>query len=116
VFGYSEIKAVRSGLTNSIFQLVTVAFLIVLLLSVSGKPTAQFATIYGIFVICIPLILTVLALTANKTAVWKSLVPLAVPLFHAVFAYFLFGSSVALLLVPPLSWALLGMVAYVGRR
>lgn len=114
VFGYSEIKAVRSGWVNSIFQLFTVVFLCFLLLSVSGKPTTQFAVTYGIFAVCVPLILTVLTLAANKTAVGKSLAPLAVPVLHA-FAYLLFGSA-ALLFVLPLGWALLGLVAYSGRR
>ena len=113
VLGYSEIKAVRSGLTNSIFQLAAVAFFGVLLFSVLGKPTTQFAVIYGIFAVCIPVILTVLTLAANKTAVWKSLAPLAVTLFHLA-AYFLFDSA-ALLFVLPLGWASLGMVAYEGR-
>ena len=118
LIGYSEIKAIGSGLISSIFLLSSVAFLFVSFLSIPVKPgNIEFGIIYGLFATLIPVMLMVLALITNKVALWKAFLPLIIPILH-IFAYPLIGSigiplAASLL---PLSWGLLGIVAYHGRK
>ena len=121
LIGYVEIKAIGSSLISSLFQLLSAVLIIVSFLAVSGKPdNIQFAVIYRICAVFIPLMLTVLALFVRKAAVWKAFVPLAIPASYFLYllAYPL-RSSMGFLLATlslPLSWALLGTIAYLGRK
>lgn len=90
------------------------------LLSKPDDLSERFAVIYGICAVFIPLVLTVLALAAKKAAVWKAFVPLTVPVSYFLYllAYPLRSSTgfLSATLSLPLGWALLGTIAYLGRK
>ena len=141
VFGllaYSEIKAIGSGWISSIFLLLSSALLLGVLLSALSNlasPEAILqkaldtnvriipmgAILYGICVTIIPVMLTVLVLFARKVAIWKAFVPIVIPVLHIFALVGVFVSKSFLffklgILLMPLSWALLGVVAFRGNR
>ena len=118
LIGYAEIEAIGKGWLSSAFLLISIALLIITFSSISLKPREfGFGVLYGIFSTLIPLMLTVSVLITNKTALWKALLPLGVPVC-SILAYplttsagFPVGAS-----MPALGWGLLGIVAYQGRK
>jgi len=116
VGAYGEIKAIGSGLTSSIFQLLSVVLFILAFLSIPGKTGYTLGLFFGLIETVIPIMLMVLALISKKVAPAKAIVPLAVPI-SLVVSYPLI-TTVGFLpgaLVLPLSWAMVGLAAYRGR-
>ncbi|MCY7347590.1 MAG: hypothetical protein LH614_15410 [Pyrinomonadaceae bacterium] len=117
-FAYSEIGILSKGKSISILQLLSFAFLILsFIFSISSVKGAPVLIIYGFFSILLQLIMTTFALANSRREIWKSLLPLAIPVLQIV-GIITANSKIALfsVLFVPLGWALLGFVAYLGRK
>ncbi len=118
LLGYSEIEAVKKGLMSSVILLISGVLLILLFLLLFGSATSgQFLIFYTLLSILIPLMLTVFTLITNKVEIWKALIPLSIPAFHVVASKTANSETFWLgLLIVPLGWGFLGLVAYLGRK
>jgi len=113
---YSETKVIGNGLTSSIFQLLAFVLFICAFLSILGQPGYTLGIFFFLIETFIPVMMVVLALISNKAAGGKALTPLAVP--FSLLVYYLMFKVAGFLpgaLLLPLSWSLLGIVAYQGR-
>lgn len=113
---YSETKVIGSSLTSSIFQLLSFVLFIFAFLSIPGKKGYTLGIFFFLIETFVPVTMIILALISNKAVTWKALIPLAVPI-SLVVSYPLFkvvGFLPGALLLP-LSWSLLGIIAYRGR-
>jgi hypothetical protein len=117
LLGYSEIEAVKKGLMSSVILLISGVLLILLFLLLFSTTSGQFLIFYALLSILIPLMLTVFTLVTNKVEIWKALIPLSIPAFHVITSMTANSETFWLgLLIVPLSWGLLGLVAYLGRK
>lgn len=118
LLGYLEIEAVKKGLMSSVISLISGVLLILLFLLVFGSTINwQFLMFYALFSLLIPVMLTIFTLITNKVEIWKALIPLSIPAFHVVTSMTANSEIFWLgLLIVPLGWGLLGLVAYLGRK
>lgn len=118
LLGYLEIEAVKKGLMSSVIFLISSVLLILLFLLLFGSTiNGQFLIFYTLFSILIPLMLTVFTLVTNKVEIWKALIPLSIPAFHVITSMTANSEIFWLgLLLVPIGWGLLGLVAYLGRK
>jgi len=118
LLGYSEIKATGKGLMSWAFLLIAGVLLVLLFLSLLGSTkSGQFLIFYTVFSILVPVMLTAFALGTRKVEIWQALIPLSIPAFHVVTSMTANSKNSWLgLLLVPIGWGLLGLVACLGRK
>ena len=126
IFGYLVISAKSFDWLTRIVSAASALMLIAVIGDFYWVSKGAPPFTYVIFVVVIPLLLTATSLRTGNAPVWQSLVPLLVPLITILPFYFLWRTSstgkiaisegtTAMALVP-IAWALLGAVAYLGRK
>lgn len=126
LFGFQEVFCSRNGKLSSSISMISVVLLLVLVIIVFGVVFSsnsemmsiliQFWVFFGLLSTVIPIFLTISALISNNPEKWKSLMPLVIPVLF-ILSWMMANSknSIMALLLLPISWGLLGIVAYLGN-
>lgn len=118
VFGFLEKNAGKTWIGN-ITWLISLVFLLLLFIMGFGSfKNPQSLYFYGAFSIIVPLLMTITALIARQSAVWKAFTPLLIPVIFIVSAIILLNSRTAYdsLLLLPISWGFVGILNYLETK